>query len=81
MILTLASIGTLATAQSVEPRIARDREFREGAWLEPDLQRGAELYDHETDPQEITNLADKPEIAGVVKEMKGRLAEVLANLK
>jgi cytochrome c553 len=33
-----------ASAQSVEPRIARDREFREGAWLEPDLEHGAELY-------------------------------------
>jgi len=45
IILVLASIGRLASAQSVEPRIARDREFREGAWLEPDLQRGAELYE------------------------------------
>ena len=43
--LVLASIGRLASAQSVEPRIARDREFREGAWLEPNLQRGAELYE------------------------------------
>jgi len=45
IILVLASIGRLASAQSVEPRIARDREFREGAWLEPNLQRGAELYE------------------------------------
>jgi uncharacterized sulfatase len=43
--------------------------------------RGAELYDHESDPQEITNLADKPEMKEVVKEMKAKLAEVLANAK
>jgi uncharacterized sulfatase len=43
--------------------------------------RGAELYDHETDPQEITNLADKAEMAEVVKEMKGKLAEVFASAK
>ncbi|MCE9527616.1 MAG: sulfatase [Planctomycetales bacterium] len=44
-------------------------------------ERGAELYDHESDPQEITNLVDKPEMAGVVKEMKKKLADVIANLK
>jgi cytochrome c553 len=42
LVLMLAA-GT-AAAQSVEPRIARDREFTEGAWLEPDLVHGAELY-------------------------------------
>jgi len=36
--------------------------------------RGLELYDHEQDPHEITNLADRPEMAQTVKELKGKLA-------
>jgi len=44
LILASVSVEEPASAQSVEPRIARDREFREGAWLEPDLERGAELF-------------------------------------
>jgi cytochrome c553 len=42
--LSLAVSGGAAWAQSAEPRVARDREFREGAWLEPNLEHGAELY-------------------------------------
>jgi cytochrome c553 len=45
LLLTWASLDGPAVAQSVEPRIARDREFRNGATLEPDLARGAELYE------------------------------------
>lgn len=44
LVLMLALIDGAAWAQSVEPRVARDREFTEGAWLEPDLENGAELY-------------------------------------
>jgi cytochrome c553 len=44
LVLVLALIAGAAWAQSVEPRIARDREFTEGAWLEPDLKNGADLY-------------------------------------
>jgi len=40
----LAVNAISAAAQSVAPRIARDREFTEGAWLEPDLKHGAELF-------------------------------------
>ena len=43
-IVLLAVTGAPGFAQSVEPRIARDREFTEGAGLEPDLKHGAELY-------------------------------------
>jgi iduronate 2-sulfatase len=57
----------------------RNERYRYTQW--DDGKRGAELYDHEKDLQEITNLADKPEMAEVVKELKGRLAEVLANSK
>jgi iduronate 2-sulfatase len=57
----------------------RNERYRYTQW--DDGKRGAELYDHESDPQEITNLTDKPEMAGVVKEMKAKLAEVLASAK
>jgi cytochrome c553 len=42
--LSLAVSGGAAWAQSPDSRAARDREFREGAWLEPDLEHGADLY-------------------------------------
>jgi cytochrome c553 len=44
LVVMLAGTGVPASPQSVEPRIARDREFTEGAWLEPDLEHGADLY-------------------------------------
>jgi len=34
----------IAWTQSTQPRIARDREFTEGARLDPNLEHGAELY-------------------------------------
>lgn len=43
-VLVLVLFAGGAWPQSVEPRIARDREFTEGAWLEPNLENGAELY-------------------------------------
>ena len=44
LVVSLAVAADPGSAQTVEPRIARDREFTEGAWLEPNLQHGAELY-------------------------------------
>jgi len=49
MILALVAVAGTAGAQAPAPpdpgaRVARDREFTEGAWLEPDLAHGAELY-------------------------------------
>jgi len=49
MILALVAVAGTAAAQAPTPpdpeaRVARDREFTEGAWLEPDLAHGAELY-------------------------------------
>jgi len=58
---------------------ARNERYRYTEW--DGGKRGAELYDHDRDPQEITNLADKPEMKEVVKEMKAKLAEVLASAK
>jgi cytochrome c553 len=44
LVLASASVEEPASAQSVEHRIARDHEFREGARLEPNLERGADLF-------------------------------------
>jgi cytochrome c553 len=44
LVLLIAVAADAARAQSVEPRVARDREFTEGARLEPNLENGAKLY-------------------------------------
>jgi len=44
LIVSILVVATVAAAQSVEPRIARDREFADGAELEPNLAHGAELF-------------------------------------
>ena len=44
LVVLLAGVAVPASPQSIEPRIARDREFTAGAWLEPNLQHGAELF-------------------------------------
>ena len=42
--MTLVAVHGAAWAQSTESRVARDREFTDGARLEPDLVHGAELF-------------------------------------
>lgn len=42
-----------------------------------DASRGVELFDVAADPRQITNLADKPEQAGVVAAFKAKLADKL----
>lgn len=37
---------------------------------------GIELYDHDSDPHEYTNLANDPKHAEVLKELRGRLADL-----
>ena len=41
-----------------------------------DGQRGVELYDHQADPQEFTNLAKDPQHAATVQEMSLRVKEL-----
>jgi iduronate 2-sulfatase len=49
----------------------RTARWRYTEWDEG--QRGRELYDHDRDPDEITNLADKPEQAKTVAELSQQL--------
>jgi len=66
--LVILALAGSAIAQDVHPRELRDREFTEGAKLEPDLAHGAELYQtcaacHGADGRG-TATGDIPAIAG-----------------
>jgi arylsulfatase A-like enzyme len=43
--------------------------------LAPERGRNEELYDLAADPWELTNLAGRPEHAGALNELKGRLLD------
>ncbi len=45
----------------------------------PDGEDGAELYDHETDPEEMVNLANKPEFAELALQLSKQLKERIAD--
>ncbi len=53
----------------------RTSRWRYTEWDEG--QKGRELYDHESDPKETTNLAEKPEHAGSVTELSQKLQEAV----
>jgi arylsulfatase A-like enzyme len=40
--------------------------------------KGVELYDHQSDPQEFTNLAKDPAHAATVKQLSAQLKELVA---
>lgn len=52
-------------------RSVRTERWRYSEW--DGGKAGAELYDHETDPNEYKNLARDPKYAATVEEMKKRL--------
>ena len=56
-------------------RSVRSDRWRYTEWGQ-DGARGAELYDHQTDPREHKNLAADPKHAAIVTEMKGLLAKI-----
>jgi uncharacterized sulfatase len=49
-------------------RSVRTERWRYTEWDEG--RQGAQLYDHERDPRESTNLASDPQHAGTVKELQ-----------
>jgi len=49
-------------------RTVRDERYRYTEWDQG--RKGAELYDHDTDPHELTNLAEDPAHAQVLEQMK-----------
>jgi uncharacterized sulfatase len=53
-------------------RSVRTERWRYTEWDDGKL--GRELYDHENDPQEYTNLANNAAYAETIKEMKELLA-------
>jgi uncharacterized sulfatase len=52
-------------------RSIRTERYRYTEW--DDGKQGTQLYDYETDPGELTNLAAEPAARAIVAELKGRL--------
>jgi len=58
----------------------RTNRFRYTEWGD-DGAEGAELYDHESDPQEMKNLATMPEHAATVKQLSKQLSQRIEHAK
>ncbi|WP_417383532.1 sulfatase [Gimesia sp.] len=75
------------TAFSVDPRNKGNRGFllRDEHWAyiqyKEDASGGIELYDMQKDPQQFTNLADRPENQLTVNIFKEKLAEKLKDIR
>jgi uncharacterized sulfatase len=65
---------TQVTRGKLMGRSVRTARWRYTEW--DDGAKGVELYDHEHDPRELTNLAADPAHADTVKQLKGLLSEM-----
>lgn len=67
-----SAFSQYANGYSIRTERYRYTEWGEGA------SEGAELYDHEADPQELVNLARRPERADIVRRLSARLRQRIA---
>jgi arylsulfatase A-like enzyme len=75
-----ATPRTAALTQLGNGYSIRTDRFRYTEWG-PDGRLGNELYDHRTDPQEIVNLAGRPESAAMVAELSRLLRQRVADAR
>lgn len=68
-----AAAYTQVQRRNVEGRSVRTDRFRYTEWM--GANGGAELYDEQNDPEEITNLAKDPKFADTVADMKKLLTK------
>jgi iduronate 2-sulfatase len=57
-----------ANRKQIMGRTIRTERWRYTEWDEG--KSGVELYDHDADPEEYTNLAEKPEMKGTIEQLK-----------
>jgi arylsulfatase A-like enzyme len=69
-----ATPRTSALTQHTTGYSIRTDRYRYTEWG-PDGRNGNELYDHQSDPQEMVNLAGSPESAGLVRELSKLLRQ------
>jgi uncharacterized sulfatase len=69
----------VSTHTKLMGRSVRDDRFRYIEW--DDGRGGRQLYDHETDPHELTNLAELPQHAARVSQMHELLAQHVQNVR
>jgi uncharacterized sulfatase len=61
-------VNRTVKGKQIMGRSIRTERWRYTEWDEGRL--GSELYDHENDPQEFTNLAEKSEMKGTIEQLK-----------
>ena len=75
-----ASPRLSALTQYANGYSVRTPRYRYTEWGE-EGSAGAELYDHKTDPQEMMNLAGRPDHAEVVEQLSKLLRQRIANAR
>lgn len=63
-----SQVTRTANKKQIMGKTIRTERWRYTEWDEGRL--GSELYDHQEDPHEFTNLAEKPEMKGTIEQLK-----------